>query len=101
MAPLTLPHAQTASTAVPRLLSPTTRIRSSLARPRPLVNPDLPMSKQAVPPCNAHYLKGFCDVPRCRYEHRYELTPDQVEEMRRGAKVRRLIERVSTTCNAC
>ncbi|TNY19859.1 phospholipase A-2-activating protein [Rhodotorula diobovata] len=77
---------QTASTAVPRLLSPTTRIRSSLARPRPLVNPDLPMSKQAVPPCNAHYLKGFCDVPRCRYEHRYELTPDQVEEMRRGAK---------------
>ncbi|BGP46214.1 hypothetical protein JCM10450v2_002054 [Rhodotorula kratochvilovae] len=54
--------------------------------PRPVINPDLPMSKQAVPPCNAQYLKGYCDVPRCRYEHRYELTHEQVEEMRRGAK---------------
>ncbi|GAA5835656.1 hypothetical protein JCM9279_004605 [Rhodotorula babjevae] len=61
-------------------------LRSSHARPAPLINPDLPMSKQAVPPCNAHYLKGLCDVPRCRYEHRYELSREQVDEMRRGAK---------------
>ncbi|GAA5906147.1 hypothetical protein JCM8208_000647 [Rhodotorula glutinis] len=60
--------------------------RPSHARPTPLINPDLPMSKQAVPPCNAHYLKGLCDVPRCRYEHRYELSLEQVDEMRRGAK---------------
>ncbi|GAA5929553.1 hypothetical protein JCM3775_002373 [Rhodotorula graminis] len=56
------------------------------ARPAPIINPDVPMSKQLVPPCNAHYLKGLCDVPRCRYEHRYELSPEQVDEMRRGAK---------------
>ena len=46
------------------------------------------MSRQTPPPCNAFYLIGHCDVPRCRYEHRYNLTAEQVEEMRRGAKVR-------------
>lgn len=48
------------------------------------------MSRQTPPPCNAFYLIGHCDVPRCRYEHRYNLTSEQVEEMRRGAKVRSL-----------
>jgi len=87
---LTLPScAQTAPSLLQQRRLPTSHpSRSPHLRPAPIINPDLPMSKQLVPPCNAHYLKGLCDVPRCRYEHRYELTREQVDEMRRGAKVR-------------
>ncbi|GAA5829532.1 hypothetical protein JCM11251_000194 [Rhodosporidiobolus azoricus] len=53
---------------------------------RPTIDPTKPMSRQNPPPCNAFYLVGHCDVPRCRFEHGYELTEEQVAEMRRGAK---------------
>ncbi|POY74425.1 hypothetical protein BMF94_2619 [Rhodotorula taiwanensis] len=67
--------------------SPTLPPRArAVAAPLPVIDPTKAMSRQSPPPCNAFYLVGHCDVPRCRYEHRYALTPEQVEEMRRGAK---------------
>ncbi|BGP14039.1 hypothetical protein JCM10213_005623 [Rhodosporidiobolus nylandii] len=53
---------------------------------RPTIDPSKPMSRQNPAPCNAFYLIGHCDVPRCRFEHEYELTDEQVQEMKRGAK---------------
>ncbi|GAA6001149.1 hypothetical protein JCM10207_007432 [Rhodosporidiobolus poonsookiae] len=53
---------------------------------KPVINPALPMSRQQPPPCNSFYLLGHCDVPRCRFCHAYDLTSDQISEMRRGAK---------------
>ncbi|GAA5970028.1 hypothetical protein JCM11641_000239 [Rhodosporidiobolus odoratus] len=53
---------------------------------RPKIDANKPMSRQNPPPCNAFYLVGHCDVPRCRFEHGYELEEEQVAEMRRGAK---------------
>ncbi|BGP54047.1 hypothetical protein JCM8202v2_001619 [Rhodotorula sphaerocarpa] len=68
--------------------SPNATSRSATANstPIPVIDTTKAMSRQVPPPCNAFYLLGHCDVPRCRYEHRYALTPEQVEEMRRGAK---------------
>ncbi|GAA5990259.1 hypothetical protein JCM5350_000443 [Sporobolomyces pararoseus] len=59
-------------------------VSSSLTRPQ--IDPTKSMSKQNPPPCNAYYLLGECEVPRCRFCHTYELTESQVNEMRRGAK---------------
>ncbi|GAA5951796.1 hypothetical protein JCM8115_005243 [Rhodotorula mucilaginosa] len=71
----------------PYLASPTLSPRTPIPPgDLPVVDPSKPMSRQTPPPCNAFYLIGHCDVPRCRYEHRYNLTAEQVEEMRRGAK---------------
>ncbi|GAA6026841.1 hypothetical protein JCM8097_005900 [Rhodosporidiobolus ruineniae] len=53
---------------------------------RPMIDPSKPMSRQNPPPCNSYFLLGHCDVPRCRFEHGYELTEEQVSEMGRGAK---------------
>ncbi|GAA5876518.1 hypothetical protein JCM8547_009413 [Rhodosporidiobolus lusitaniae] len=53
---------------------------------KPTIDPTKPMSRQNPPPCNSFFLLGHCDVPRCRFEHGYELTEDQIAEMRRGAK---------------
>ncbi|BGO97859.1 Phospholipase A-2-activating protein [Rhodotorula toruloides] len=58
----------------------------SAAKPIPVIDESKPMSRQNPPPCNSFYLLGHCNVPRCRYEHRYELNAEQIEEMRRGAK---------------
>ncbi|GAA5900619.1 uncharacterized protein JCM6883_002902 [Sporobolomyces salmoneus] len=53
---------------------------------KPQIDPTKSMSKQSPPPCNAYYLLGECEVPRCRFCHTYDLTESQVNEMRRGAK---------------
>ncbi|GAA5859171.1 hypothetical protein JCM1840_003786 [Sporobolomyces johnsonii] len=53
---------------------------------KPQIDPSKSMSKQDPPPCNAFYLVGHCDVPRCRFCHDYDLTDSQIDEMRRGAK---------------
>ncbi|KAM0792524.1 hypothetical protein ACM66B_005193 [Microbotryomycetes sp. NB124-2] len=53
---------------------------------KPRIDPTKSMSRQSPPPCNAFYLRNHCGVPRCKFSHEYELTPEQVEEMRRGAK---------------
>ncbi|GAA5953864.1 hypothetical protein JCM3765_000672 [Sporobolomyces pararoseus] len=58
----------------------------SISSIRPQIDPTKSMSKQNPPPCNAYYLLGECEVPRCRFCHTYELTESQVNEMRRGAK---------------
>ncbi|GAA5950026.1 hypothetical protein JCM21900_001369 [Sporobolomyces salmonicolor] len=53
---------------------------------KPRIDPSKSMSKQDPPPCNAFYLVGHCDVPRCRFCHDYDLTDAEIDEMRRGAK---------------
>ncbi|GAA5826414.1 hypothetical protein JCM5353_008864 [Sporobolomyces roseus] len=53
---------------------------------KPQIDPTKSMSKQNPPPCNAYYLLGECEVPRCRFCHNYDLTENQINEMRRGAK---------------
>ncbi|KAL7285296.1 hypothetical protein ACG7TL_000391 [Trametes sanguinea] len=54
-------------------------------KPRAL-DPTQPLHKQKPPPCNFHYLAKCHNGDRCRYEHHYILTPEQVTELRVNAK---------------
>ncbi|KAI9063042.1 hypothetical protein FKP32DRAFT_1686352 [Trametes sanguinea] len=54
-------------------------------KPRAL-DPTQPLHKQKPPPCNFHYLAKCHNGDRCRYEHHYILTPEQITELRVNAK---------------
>ncbi|KAI5475389.1 CCCH finger DNA binding protein [Pseudohyphozyma bogoriensis] len=52
------------------------------------VDPSKSMSKQDPPPCNAYYIQGLCSVPKCKFSHQYDLKPEHIDEMKRGARFR-------------
>jgi len=50
------------------------------------IDPKLPLNKQNPPPCNAFYLgTNGCSFLDCGYAHDYDLTTDEIYEMRKMA----------------
>ncbi|KAL1666142.1 hypothetical protein GGF50DRAFT_51288 [Schizophyllum commune] len=50
------------------------------------LNHNVPLSKNKPPPCTLFYLAECKFGDECKYGHHYELTPDDLEEIRRNAK---------------
>lgn len=84
--PVTLSFSAMAQKPADRRASIGSNARTS---PPPAVrrlNPNQPLSKQNPRPCNIHYLTGNCWLEDCQYAHDYDLTDNQLEELRQYVK---------------
>ncbi|KAL8286434.1 hypothetical protein RQP46_004451 [Phenoliferia psychrophenolica] len=60
--------------------------RKTNLRTRP-IDPSKPLTKQVPPPCNWAYLtKNGCYNQKCQRAHDYDLSSDQIEQLRRSVK---------------
>ncbi|KAL1739153.1 hypothetical protein HDZ31DRAFT_69233 [Schizophyllum fasciatum] len=58
----------------------------NLAIQKKKLNRNVPLSKNKPPPCTLFYLAECKFGDECKYGHHYELTPDDLDEIRRNAK---------------